>query len=107
MEIKGTVIHIGEVEQVTDKFSKQIIAIEYNDGKFDQKIGLEASSDKQYQEISKAKVGDEVNISFNLRGREWNGKYYNTLALWKVEVLGQATVLDTPTAAPIDDDLPF
>lgn len=107
MEIKGTVIHIGEVEQVTEKFSKQVIAIEYNDGKFDQKIGLEASGEKQYQEIDKAKVGDEVNISFNLRGREWNGKYYNTLALWKVEVVVQQNAIESSDSMPIDDGLPF
>jgi hypothetical protein len=45
--------------------------------------------------------GQVVTVSFNVRGREYNGKWYNTLDAWKVQ--GEATV------QPIDetDDLPF
>jgi hypothetical protein len=49
-------------------------------------------------------VGQQVEVSYNVRGREFNGKYYNTLDAWKIEVTGSK-----PSTQPIelDDDLPF
>jgi single-strand DNA-binding protein len=34
--------------------------------------------------LDKFKEGQEVEVSFNLRGREWNGKYFTNLEAWKV-----------------------
>ena len=72
--------------------------------------------------------GETVEVSFNLRGREWTSpqgevKYFNTLDAWRVEKMGQGMPqggpsdmnLD-PAASPMpsggtdaseDDDLPF
>jgi hypothetical protein len=48
--------------------------------------------------------GQVVTVSFNVRGREYNGKYYNTLDAWKVQ--GEATSpVNEPM--PMPDDLPF
>jgi len=30
-------------------------------------------------------IGEELELSFDLRGREYNGKYYNTLNAYKIE----------------------
>jgi hypothetical protein len=30
-------------------------------------------------------VGEEITVSFNLKGREWKEKFFNTLEAWKVE----------------------
>jgi hypothetical protein len=65
----------------------------------------------------------DVEVFFNLRGRPWtdrNGKksYFNTLALWKINILSGATPAQqasAPQYAPPadinatseDDDLPF
>ena len=72
--------------------------------------------------MDNVKVGEDVEVFFNLKGREWTNKqgekqYFNTLQLWKVNALGaaeagQATPAYAPpvdiSAAPgEDDDLPF
>jgi hypothetical protein len=50
------------------------------------------------------KVGQEVDVHLNIRGRSWQNpqgetKYFNTLEAWKIDVLGA-------TAQPhIADDL--
>jgi hypothetical protein len=49
--------------------------------------------------------GQEVTVSFNVRGREYNGKYYNTLDAWKVQ--GEVTTSPVNEPMPMDDDLPF
>ena len=39
-------------------------------------------------------IGDEVDASINLRGREWTSpkdgvvKYFNTIEIWKLETIG-------------------
>jgi hypothetical protein len=48
-------------------------------------------------------VGQQVEVSYNVRGREFNGRYYNTLDAWKVQIIGQAA----QTTNKEDDDLPF
>ncbi|RYE31109.1 MAG: DUF3127 domain-containing protein, partial [Sphingobacteriaceae bacterium] len=72
--------------------------------------------------LDNVKTGDDVEVFFNLKGRKWTDKtgkvvYFNTLGLWKVNVLSAtATAAATPAyAAPTadlsagadDDDLPF
>jgi len=69
--------------------------------------------------------GEQVEVSFNLRGREWTSpqgevKYFNTLDAWRIEKVGQGMPQGGPSdmnldAAPAtastesadDDDLPF
>ena len=69
--------------------------------------------------------GEQVEVSFNLRGREWTSpqgevRYFNTLDAWRIEKVGQGMPQSGPSdmnldAAPTtastesadDDDLPF
>ncbi len=60
-----------------------------------------------------------IKVLFDIRGNEYNGKYYNNLVAWKVETAGAVVAsgemppAPMPAAAPIDlnseeeDDLPF
>ena len=43
------------------------------------------------------KKGDKVTVTFDINGREWNGKYFVNLAAWKIE---------TSTAGTNNDDAP-
>jgi hypothetical protein len=69
-------------------------------------------------------IGDEVEVSFNLNGREWvnpkgESKFFNTLDVWKINKLGSNAVKDAqgqgfepkksvmPIAEEVNDDLPF
>jgi hypothetical protein len=60
-------------------------------------------------------VGQEVTVSFNLRGREWTSpqgevKHFNTLEAWRIEgVAGQAPqAMEVTTPMQGDDEeLPF
>ena len=72
-------------------------------------------------------IGDEVEVSFNLNGREWvnpkgESKFFNTLDVWKISKIGSNAVKDAqgqgfepkasvmPIAEEVesnDDSLPF
>jgi single-strand DNA-binding protein len=106
-KVKGLIKVIGETVQVTEKFSKREIVITVEDGKYPQHISLQATGDKTSL-LDGYKVGEEVKASFNLRGREWQDKHFNSLELWEIDLLTPAAAVapahvpDNPT-----DDLPF
>ena len=120
MELKGKVHEISDVITVSEKFRKRELILEYIENpNYPEYIKFEAVQDK-VSLFDPLKVGDVVEVSFNLRGRPWtdrNGKtsYFNTLVAWRIT---QSNASDAPpeySAAPIDissdpgadDDLPF
>lgn len=113
MELKCKVLRIGQTEEVSDKFKKRELIVEYAENPtYPQTIKFEASQDK-CDKLDALKSGDEINLHYNLNGREWTDKagkvqVFNTLSIWKFEVIGSNI---QSSAAPItsapDDDLPF
>jgi len=119
--IKGKIKVIMDEQQISDKFKKREFVLETKSGQYDQVISLQLTQDS-VDLIDAHKVGDEVNVSFDLRGREWTSpkdgvvKYFNTLSAWRIEAVGQAAPPAQQEAPPpvneapmIDeiDDLPF
>jgi|TARA_R100000655_G_scaffold75663_1_gene114553 hypothetical protein len=50
------------------------------------------------------KVGDKVIVEFNIRGKEYNGRVYNSLSHWRCEKeVGESVQLNEP----VDTGLPF
>lgn len=83
METTGTIHFIGEKKRVSDKFTVQEFVIE-TDEKYPQKIVFNLINDK-VNLINGYQSGDTIKVAFNLTGREYNGKYYNTLSCWKIQ----------------------
>jgi len=84
MNLKGTVKHIGATETVGTKgFQKRIIVIT-TDEKYPQHIPVEFVQDK-CNLLDDIAEGETVDVSINLRGSEWNGKFYASINGWKIE----------------------
>lgn len=83
LTIKGAVKLINEVKVISDKFSVREFVITTPDAKYPQDLIFSTVNDK-ISILDSIRVGQEVEVSFNLRGREFNGRYYNTLDAWKV-----------------------
>ena len=89
MEIKGKVFAVGNTETVSEKFKKRELIVEYAENpEYVEYIKFEATQNK-VDLLNPLRVGDEVEISFNLRGRGWKDKfgkqnYTNNLVIWKV-----------------------
>jgi len=116
MEQSGKVKVILPKQTISDKLTKQVLVIETTNDKYPQVISFEAVNDRT-KLLDNLSVGSDVTVHFNLNGREWVNKqgekqYFNTLAVWKIDVLSAS---ETPQYAPPaeisskaeEDDLPF
>ena len=83
-KLKGKLILKSEPRQITDKFRVMDFVIQTPDEKYPQSIQFQVMNDR-IQEMDKFTIGEEVEVSFDVRGREHNGKYYNTLNAFKIE----------------------
>ncbi len=125
MEVKGKIKVINPMVTVSAAFKKRELVVTTEE-QYPQHILIEFMQDK-CDLLDKFKVGEDVNVSINLRGREWTNpqgetKYFNQIQGWKISSVG-ATHTATPPAtntqtAPTqnkptqtdafqDDDVPF
>jgi hypothetical protein len=100
--IKGAIKLINPIKVITDKFSVREFVVTTPDEKYPQDILFQTVNDKMAV-LESLGVGQQVEVSYNVRGREFNGRYYNTLDAWKVQIIGQAA----QTTNNNDDGFPF
>lgn len=82
MDLTGRIIHIGKVNQITEKFKKQEFVIE-TEGDYPQFIQFDTQQDNVGL-ISDSTIGDLICVEFQVRGRKWvnpagETKFFNTL----------------------------
>jgi|SRR5690554_114203 len=111
MEVKGKIKRISETKQVTDKFKKRELVLVTQE-QYPQLIEIQFVNDMTGV-LDNYSEGDNVEISLNLRGREWTTpqgdvKVFNTLQGWKIKK--QDGEAPQPQADPVqeeDDNTPF
>jgi len=111
LQLTGTIKLIGEKQTFDSGFQKVEFVLTTNDEKYPQDIKFEIVQDRVDDFIKFNKVGSVVDVSFNVRGNEYQGKYYVSLNAWKVwtaQAEAPATDIGVPTEeiAP-SNDLPF
>jgi len=113
----GRLHKVFDTEQKSASFQAREFVIEMEDGKFPQMIKFQLTQDKCTL-IDDYSEGDEISVDFDLRGREWNERYFTNLNCWRIsrsdgqaEDAGSAAepaLKATPAAtADFDDDIPF
>jgi hypothetical protein len=127
-KLTGTVKVVNQTVQISEKFSKREFVVTENSSMYPQDIMFQATQDKCAL-LDSVQVNDQVEVSFNLRGREWTSpqgevKYFNTLEAWRIEKMGAGAGMPQggPSAMNLDansvtqtqsntesadDDLPF
>ena len=121
-EVAGKLHKKFDTENKTDTFQARefVIVVE---GNYPQFVKFQLVQDR-CSLVDNFDEGEMINVHFDLRGREWNGKYFTNLNAWRVEkhevsapateATGNAPLGDSsfpsaddePTTAA-DDDLPF
>ena len=125
---EGKIEKIFDAEQKSATFTAREFVIEVADGQYPQMVKFQLVQDK-CSLVDDYNEGDQVEVEFDLRGREWNGKYFTNLQAWRITRAGEgggdtgggasggastgaAPVTNEPkvastAAADFDDDIPF
>ena len=114
LEIEGKIIQLLAVTKGTSargEWAKQDFVLEYQDGNFPAQVCLTAWGQDKVDELAKYKIGDTVKASFNIRAREYNGRWYNDIRVWRLGAPGAAAPAPAPrpaapAPAPSIDDMP-
>lgn len=125
-EIEGKLHKKFPVESKSDTFQTREFVIEIQDGAYPQFIKFQLVQDRCAL-VDPIPEGEPIKVSFDLRGREWQGKYFTNLNAWRIERSGSAApppaastksspanstvafpaTTDEPPAFGYDSDLPF
>jgi hypothetical protein len=96
-------------------FTKREFVVTVEEGKYPQDIALECVQDK-IKLLDGLTEGQTVTVTFDIRGREYNGRYFNNLQAWRIKAddAGAPAGEDRPpipddSEAPgdFDDEIPF
>ncbi len=71
-------------------WTKQDFVLEYQDGNYPADVCLTAFGNDKVADLDKYQVGDAVKVAFNLRAREYNGRWYNDVRVWRITPDGQS-----------------
>ena len=127
MELAGKVIAVleprGGVSKNGNEWKVQEYVIETHD-QYPRRMCFDVFGADKIQQFN-IQIGEELNVSFDIDAREWQGRWFNSIRAWKVERVNadaqQMPPMDAPfpplnaaPAAPVDfsssdekDDLPF
>jgi hypothetical protein len=125
MQLLAKLVQVQPIQSGEGKngtWKKQDIIVE-TDGSFPKKVCISIWGDKINESV--LKLGNNLDIQFDVESREYNGKWYTDCKAWKVDLVGAsstaaaAPVYNTPPPPPSnfdeinqmtasgDDDLPF
>lgn len=87
MVVSGKVRSVGPTQQVSTSFKKRELVVSTEE-QYPQHILIEFAQDK-CDLLNNLQVGQQVNVSINLRGREWvnpqgETKYFNSIQGWQI-----------------------
>ena len=82
-ETSGKLKWIGEVQSFASGFTKREFVVTTVTDKFPQDLKFEIVKDKCAL-LDPFEVGQDVVVSFDIRGNEYNGKYFVNLSCWKI-----------------------
>jgi hypothetical protein len=114
-DLTGKIKLIQEAQTFSSGFTKREFVVTVEGGKWPQDICLECVQDK-VSLLDDLQVGQEVTATFDIRGREYNGRYFNNLQAWKIVAGEGAATDDKPPVSDKDvpadfdeyeDDIPF
>lgn len=108
-KLTGTVKVVNPTQVISEKFSKREFVIETQD-QYPQLVIFQATQDKCAL-LDNVQLSSQVEVSFNLKGREWTSpagevKYFNTVEAWRIEKVGQGNGIPAggPSAMSLGSD---
>jgi hypothetical protein len=82
-ELTGTLKHLMDLQTFASGFTKREFVMEVQDGKYPQMIKFECVKDKTAI-LDGLAIGDEITVTFDIRGNEFKERFYVNLVAWKL-----------------------
>jgi single-strand DNA-binding protein len=111
MKIKGNIVKIGNVQDISQSFRKRELVLKTVE-QYPQFIMVEFVQDKAgLLDANFCKQGAFVEVSINLKGREWKNpqgdlRYFNSIQGWRIQEAVEEVAVEAQSPDR-DDDLPF
>lgn len=105
-ELTGRVVQVGELKEFKNDFRKVDIVLD-TEGEYPQYIRCEAlkkTADRIIQDVTE---GDLLNVLFDLKGNEYQGKYYTNIVIYKFEIDSSENKIEKNPVVEPNDTLPF
>ena len=110
LEIEGKLSQKFDVvsgQSARGPWKKQDFLVEYPDGNFTSRTLFTAFGDNMVAELDKFSAGDQVRVSFNVRAREYKGRWYNDIRAWRISpAQGAGAQASRPQSAPSQQQAP-
>lgn len=100
-EIEGLLHKKYETESKSATFQAREFVIQ-TDGQYPQYVKFQLTQDK-CSLIDSYNEGTKIKVNFDLRGREWNEKFFTNLNAWKVSAAQDVAAAAPPPAAGMSD----
>ena len=102
-ELEGKIKVVEDTRSFPSGFTKREFVVTTEE-RFPQDIKLECIKEK-CDLLNEYQPGDAVKVSFNLRGNEYNGRYFVNLQAWRIEKGTSDPSSDAPEHVP-EESLP-
>lgn len=110
MEIQGQLVEVfplkkGTSQKTGNEWQMQDFLISVKSGEYENKVLLQAKE-------CNYPIGSQLKCQLDIKAREYNGRWYNTIGAWKIEsntqpIQQKAVEAGPMDATPDDSNLPF
>lgn len=104
-DFTGKLHRIFDEQQIKETFRKREFVVEKSDGQYPNFIKFELIQDR-CSLLDSYNEGDEVTVSFDLRGREWQDKYFTNLHAWRIQPAQGGQAPPPPASDPFPSEEP-
>ena len=116
LSVKGKLSRKLSVESGTSKagkeWKKQSFLVDTG-AQYNPEICFQLFGDEKIELLNHHNEGDQVEVSFNLSSKEYNGRYFHNIDAWRIENINskaseeKENTPDFNDPATEEDDLPF
>ena len=88
LEMKGKLVKVLESQKGISKAGKEWIKQSFvldNGAKYNPEVSFNLFGQEKVDMLNQFEIGDDIKVLFNLSSREYNGNYYTSADVWKME----------------------
>ena len=112
LAIEGKILKVFDAVKISETFTKRALIIETDD-RYPQTVQIDFTQNLTTL-LDDKQAGQIVKVYFNVRGRQWQDKYFVSLNGWRIEMVKDieftpepSSVIESPEANAFNDELPF